>query len=124
MLIQTAYKEQALSAGPKNSPPLHSTETRSTAIQVAVCDCLFYTGAQLKKKKFSWTLDSLLLKNHCLTFEYFNMYVSCNDAATAAEITEKPIFQECCVCFQAGFRRVAVSFGRPAGDLEHRGALM
>lgn len=49
MLIQTAYKEQALSAGPKNSPPLHSTETCSTAIQVAVCDLLFYTDTQLKK---------------------------------------------------------------------------
>lgn len=52
------------------------------------------------------------------------MCVSCNHAATAAEVIEMPIFQECCVCFQAGFRRVAVSFGRAVGDLEHGGALM
>lgn len=51
MLIQTVYKQQALPAGPKNSPSPHSIETYPTAIQVAVCiDLLFYTDAQLKKK--------------------------------------------------------------------------
>lgn len=127
MLIQTVYKQQALPAGPKNSPSPHSIETYPTAIQVAVCiDLLFYTDAQFKKKKInlSWTFDSILLTNHCITFEYLNVRVSRNPAATAAEITEMPIFQECCLCFQAGFRRVVVSFGRAAGDLEHGGALM
>lgn len=127
MLIQTAYKQQAFPAGPQNSPPFHTIETYSTAIQVAVCDLLFCTDTQFNKKKkikISWTFDFVLLTNHCITFEYFNACVSCNHAASAAEITEMPIFQECCVCFQAGFRRVAVSFGRAANDLEHGGALM
>lgn len=52
MLIQTVYKQQALPAGPKNSPSPHSIETYPTAIQVAVrIDLLFYTDAQFKKKK-------------------------------------------------------------------------
>lgn len=51
MLIQTAYKQQAFPAGPQNSPPFHTIETYSTAIQVAVCDLLFYTDTQFNKKK-------------------------------------------------------------------------
>jgi len=35
-----------------------------------------------------------------------------------------PVFPVCCLCLRAGFSEAGLSFGRAAGDLEHRGALM
>lgn len=50
--------------------------------------------------------------------------ISCKHAATAAEITQMPVFRVCCLCFWAGFGRAVVVFGRAAADPEHQGALM